>query len=244
MTIGKKLYVGFGSILAILFVLFLVNTASVLKERSSLESVRTVEAVRFQIMQNRLNLSSFLLSGDPRDEEKVNKGITELSNVLKQGEAKASSDSVRTGLLQVEGSEKKWADEFVRPVLTKRHQVDSGDATASDLQIFYLQRDPNSWLNPSAGVLDQIDQETSDSASRWSTFNMSITIIGTLLAIFAGLAVAFYTAKSITEPLTHLITVAREIGDSGDLDQNIDIHRNDEIGALATTFNNMVSYLK
>jgi len=56
--------------------------------------------------------------------------------------------------------------------------------------------------------------------------------------------VAFYTAKSITEPLTHLITVAREIGDSGDLDQNIDIHRNDEIGALATTFNNMVAYLK
>jgi methyl-accepting chemotaxis protein len=44
--------------------------------------------------------------------------------------------------------------------------------------------------------------------------------------------------------LTHLITVAREIGDSGDLDQNIDIHRNDEIGALATTFNNMVAYLK
>src|SRR2546430_5337338 len=40
------------------------------------------------------------------------------------------------------------------------------------------------------------------------------------------------------------MTVTREIGDSGDLDQNIDIHRNDEIGALATTFNNMVAYLK
>ena len=47
-----------------------------------------------------------------------------------------------------------------------------------------------------------------------------------------SLAWRIYTAKSITEPLTHLITVAREIGDSGDLDQNIDIHRNDEIGAL------------
>jgi methyl-accepting chemotaxis protein len=244
MTIGRKLYIGFGSILAALFILFLVNTASVLKERSSLDSVRTVESVRFQIMQNRLNLSSFLLSGDPRDEEKVGKGIAELSNVLKQGESKASSDSVRTGLIQVEGSEKKWAEEFVKPVLAKRHQVDSGDATASDLQIFYLQKDPNSWLNPSAGVLDQINQETSDSASRWSTFNMSVTIIGTLLAIFSGLAIAYYTARSISSPLAHLITVAREIGDSGDLDQNIDIHRNDEIGALATTFNNMVSYLK
>jgi methyl-accepting chemotaxis protein len=71
-----------------------------------------------------------------------------------------------------------------------------------------------------------------------------LTTLGTLAAVLSGLFVAFYTAKSITEPLTHLITVAREIGDSGDLDQNIDIHRNDEIGALATTFNNMVAYLK
>src|SRR5437899_10414930 len=73
---------------------------------------------------------------------------------------------------------------------------------------------------------------------------MWVTTLGTFLAILAGAFVAFKTAKSITEPVTNLITVAREIGDSGDLDQNIDIHRNDEIGALATTFNNMVAYLK
>src|SRR5260370_2851936 len=162
MTIGKKLYVGFGSILAILFLLFLLNTASVLRERSSrtdaanaLESVRTVEAVRFQIMQNRLNLGSFLLSGDPRDEEKVNKGMAELSDLLKKKETKSGNESLRTGLIEVESTEKKWTDEFVRPVLAKRHQVDSGDATASDLQIFYLQKDPNAWLNPSAGGRDQ-----------------------------------------------------------------------------------------
>src|SRR5437899_4532868 len=258
MTIGKKLYVGFGSILAILFLLFLLNTASVLRERSSrtdaanaLESVRTVEAVRFQIMQNRLNLGSFLLSGDPRDEEKVNRGISELSDLLKKKETKSGNESLRTGLIEVESTEKKWTDEFVRPVLAKRHQVDSGDATASDLQIFYLQNDPNAWVNPSASVLDQINgeigkalQESSDSAARWTTINTIVTFLGTLLAIFAGMAIAYYTAKSISDPLGHLITVAREIGDSGDLDQNIDIHRNDEIGALATTFNNMVSYLK
>src|SRR5712691_10595723 len=258
MTIGKKLYVGFGSILAILFLLFLLNTASVLRERSSrtdaanaLESVRTVEAVRFQIMQNRLNLGSFLLSGDPRDEEKVNRGISELSDLLKKKETKSGNESLRTGLIEVESTEKKWTDEFVRPMLAKRHQVDSGDATASDLQIFYLQKDPNAWLNPSAGVLDQINgeigkalQESSDSAARWTTINTIVTFLGTLLAIFAGMAIAYYTAKSISDPLGHLITVAREIGDSGDGDQNIDIHRNDEIGALATTFNNMVSYLK
>ncbi len=258
MTIGKKLYLGFGTILGILLLLFFVNFAAGLRERSArkdsstaLESVRTIESVRYQIMLNRLNLNNFLLSGDPRDEEKVNHGLVEIVDIIKRGEAQAGVDSLRTALIQVESTEASWADNFAKPLLAKRHQVDSGDATVSDLQIFYLQKDPASWLAKSSTVLDQttIDitksgDETSKSAATASNWSFAATIGGTLLALLIGSVAAFYTKRSITEPLEHLMTVAREIGDSGDLDQNIDIHRNDEIGALATTFNNMVAYLK
>src|SRR3979411_2078468 len=258
MTIGKKLYAGFGLILAILSLLFVVNIIAGWRERAArddagkaLESVRTVESVRYQIMLNRLNMNNFLLSGDPRDEEKVNKGLTDIVDMIKRGESQANNEAVRTALIQVESTEASWADNFAKPLMAKRHQVDSGDATVSDLQIFYLQKDPASWLTKSSSVLDQSNaginkflEETSTSASRMSTFSTWVTTFGTLLALLAGGFIAVYTARSITEPLTHLITVAREIGDSGDLDQNIDIHRNDQIGALATTFNHMVAYLK
>src|SRR6267378_1288454 len=258
MTIGKKLYLGFGSILSILVLLLIVNLIAGLKESSArkeasmaLESVRAIELVRYQIMLNRLNMNNFLLSGDPRDEEKVNKGLTDIVDMIKRGGSQANNEAVRTALIQVESTEASWADNFAKPLMAKRHQVDSGDATVSDLQIFYLQKDPASWLTKSSSVLDQSNagikkfrDETDVSASRMSTFSTWVTTFGTLLAVLAGGFIAVYTARSITEPLTHLITVAREIGDSGDLDQNIDIHRNDEIGALATTFNNMVAYLK
>jgi methyl-accepting chemotaxis protein len=258
MTIGKKLYMGFGSIVVFLLLLFIVNIIAGFKERSAradaaaaVESVRTVASVRSQIMLNRLNMNNFLLSGDPRDEEKVSKGLTDIVDLLKRGESQANNEAVRTALIQVESTEASWSDNFAKPLMAKRHQVDSGDATVSDLQIFYLQKDPASWLTKSSSVLDQsnteIDKfrdETETSAKRMSTFSTWVTTFGTFLAVLAGGLIAVYTAKSITEPLTHLITVAREIGDSGDLDQNIDIHRNDEIGALATTFNNMVAYLK
>ncbi len=258
MTIGKKLYAGFGLILAILSMLFIVNIIAGFKERSAradasmaLESVRTVEAVRYQIMLNRLNMNNFLLSGDPRDEDRVNKGLTDIVDQIKRGESNASNEAVRTALIQVESTEASWSDNFAKPLIAKRHQVDSGDATVSDLQIFYLQKDPSSWLTKSSIVLDQSNaditkflDDTTKSAGRMSTFSTWVTTGGTLLALLSGGFIALYTAKSITEPLNHLITVAREIGDSGDLDQNIDIHRNDEIGALATTFNNMVAYLK
>ena len=39
-----------------------------------------------------------------------------------------------------------------------------------------------------------------------------VTTLGTLLAIVLGGFIAFYTAKSIKEPLNHLIEVAHEIG--------------------------------
>ncbi|MGB8472623.1 MAG: methyl-accepting chemotaxis protein [Candidatus Acidiferrum sp.] len=258
MTIGKRLYVGFGVILGILGLLFLVNIAAGIKERSvradyksALGNVGIIQSVSDQIMLNRDNMSNYLLSGDPRDEEKVRKGFSDVSDLIRRGEAQTTADNVKSALVQVENNESNWADNFAKPLIAKRHQVDSGDATVSDLQIFYLQKDPSSWLTKSSSILDQTSteikktsEEISTSADHASIFSFVATVLGTFLALIFGLGAAYKTAKSISEPLTHLITVAREIGDSGDLDQNIDIHRNDEIGALATTFNNMVAYLK
>src|SRR5277367_2914916 len=258
MTIGNQLKRGFGLVVVALVILLFVDLAALWKagrasqeSAATLDSVRASESVRYQILLNRLNLNNFLLSGDPRDEEKVNRGFSDLNDAIKRGQTQTNNDFLRNALIQVETTESSWADNFAKPLLAKRHQVDSGDATVSDLQIFYLQKDPASWLTKSSATLDQTSSditrsldETSKSAARWSSLSQGVTTIGTLFAFVFGIFAAVKTAKSISEPLNHLITVAREIGDSGDLDQNIDIHRNDEIGALATTFNNMVNYLK
>jgi methyl-accepting chemotaxis protein len=258
MTIKQQLYRSFGAILLILLILLFVDIGSLWKASSAsteasnaLDSKTTIELVRSKIMENRLNLNNFLLSGDPRDEDKVNKGFTELADIMKQGEAKTTNEFLHTALIQVESTESSWADNFAKPLLAKRHQVDSGDATVSDLQIFYLQKDPASWLTKSSTVLDQANTDigkaraqSEAAASFANKLSFGIVVVGTIFAIGFGLFMAVGTAKSITEPLQHLITVAQEIGNSGDLDQNIDIHRNDEIGTLATTFNNMVAYLK
>src|SRR6266568_3548250 len=208
MTIGKKLYAGFGLILAILAALFLMNSITGYLEKSArnnanmaLDSVSTVESVRKQILENRLNMNNFLLSGDPRDEEKVNKGLTDMADLIKRGEAQAGSEAVHTALVQVESTEASWADNFAKPLIAKRHQVDSGDATVSDLQIFYLQKDPSSWLTKSSVVLDQSNtditkflQDSTNSANRATAFSAVATILGTLIALALGAVVAFYTA--------------------------------------------------
>ena len=89
---------------------------------------------------------------------------------------------------------------------------------------------------------DLTEQRKTDSTASFVT--LMITIFGGILGLTAGALVAWKTSNSIIDPLTRLMKVSREIGETGDLDHEIDIQRSDEIGELAVTFSNMVSYLK
>ncbi len=258
MTIGKKLYMGFGAVLAIMLFLLVINIFTVMRQYSAraevtatLNDVQAIQNIQYDISENRLNLANYLLSGDLRDEDKTNKGISDLGQLLKGSEAKVTDQNLRNALSQVEDNEQQWSDNFAKPMIAKRHQVDSGDATVSDLQIYYLQHDPASWINKSTSILDSASQavrkaqDDSNASSASATLLSAIlTTVGTLLAVVLGGFIAFYTAKSITQPLYHLIEVARRIGDSGDLEQSIDVHRSDEVGVLAENFNKMIVHLK
>ena len=258
MTIGKKLYVNFGIILTMVLVLFLVNWSAVQREhaakaaaQSSLELADTTNAVRSQMMLNRLFLSNYLLSGDTREVDRMNEGLRTLNEKLEKGKSLASSDQVKNSLEKVQQLEQSWAKEFSQPLIEKRKDVDSGNATVAELQIYYLQKDASSWVKNSTDSLDVAKQEndkvveerrkSDDSAANWT---IGVSLISTLLALVLGSVIAYRTAKSITEPLTNLMNVARAIGNTGDLEHNIDLGRDDEIGELARTFHKMVTYLK
>jgi methyl-accepting chemotaxis protein len=258
MTIGKKLYLNFGIILSMVVVLFLVNLLAVQREHAakaaataSLELADTTNEVRFQMMQNRLYLSKYLLSGDSREVDRMNEGLRTLTEKLQQGKSLTNSDQERSALEKVEQLEQAWGKEFSQPLIEKRKDVDSGNATVAELQIYYLQKDASSWVKNSTDALDMADSENrklvdarrkSDETA--STLTIMASIISTLVALGLGVVVAFSTAKAITQPLTNLMIVSQQIGDTGDLEHNIDVNRKDEIGELARTFAKMVTYLK
>ncbi|HEV2617726.1 MAG TPA: methyl-accepting chemotaxis protein [Candidatus Acidoferrales bacterium] len=258
MTIGKKLYLGFGAILTLLLLVFVVNLSAVLREHSvrnkaaaTLQSLKTIESVRYQMMQARLDLRNFLLSGDRRLEAKVDKEEGELSDYLQDQRMKTTDETLRSALLQVGESEQDWRQNFAASLIDKRRQVDSGDATVSDLQVFYLGKKPGSWIGKDVNTLDNAEieiQKSNDdanaSAKQASDISTIGSSVGVFIAILLGVGISYYTAKSITQPLGHLIEVAHEIGSAGDLDHNIDIHRKDEVGRLADNFRAMVEHLK
>jgi methyl-accepting chemotaxis protein len=258
MTIGKKLYTNFGIILVMVLVLFLVNWSAVQREHSakaaaaaSSELKDITNGVRFQMMQNRLYLSNYLLSGDTREVDHMNEGLRTLNEKLEDGKNKANSDQVKTTLVKVQQLEQSWGKEFAQPLIEKRKDVDSGNATVAELQIYYLQKDASSWVKNSTDALDVADgdnqkllDERRKSDETAATATIIVSSLSTILALSLGVVIAYRTAKSITQPLTNLMNVARGIGNTGDLEHNIDLTRDDEIGELARTFHKMVTYLK
>ncbi len=258
MTIAKKLYYGFGSILALLVLLLFLNLSVIAREHnaresaaSAVEGVRLIESIRFKIMQNRLSLRGYLLSGDTREEEALKHGISDLADTIQKAQSKTSSQVLRSALADVDASERDWADHFCQPLINKRHKVDSGDATVADLQVDYLQLDPSSHVVRSGALLDQASSamngimteadQTSASAARLAAV---VSTAGTVLVLLLGFGIAFYSSRSITSPLADLMRTAQEIGETGDLDQPLDTSRKDEIGALAKSFGHMMVYLK
>jgi methyl-accepting chemotaxis protein len=239
-------------------VLFLVNLTAVFRERSAkaaasqaLQLSDATDKVRFQMMQNRLYLTNYLLSGDSREVDHMTEGIRLLNEKLLGARNLAESEQQRTAFEKVQQTEQNWGREFAAPLVEKRKDVDSGNATVAELQIFYLQKDAASWVKTATDYLDVADQESrkvleerrssDESASSWTVV---ISVISTVVALVLGLFIAYTTAKSITQPLSALMNVARQIGNAGDLDHQIDIDRKDEIGELARTFVNMVAYLR
>ena len=235
MTIGKKLYSSFGAILAMVIILFLVNVTAMYRERSAkaaaaqaLQMADLTDAIRFQMMQNRLYLSNFLLSGDTREVDRMKDGENTLDDKLMQAEKLSNSDQERSALEKVQKNEQAWGAEFAVPLLEKRKDVDSGNATVAELQVFYLQKDASSWVKASTDTLMLADQENAKtleerrrSDETASNLTVLVSLLSTLMALGLGAIIAYRTARSITGPLKDLMTVAEQIGKTGDLDQKL-----------------------
>src|SRR2546422_8726577 len=239
MTIGRKLYSSFGAVLAMVLVLFLVNLTAVYREHSAkaaagkaLQLADASDKVRFQMMQNRMYLSNYLLSGDTREVERMNEGVRFLNDKLQRAEGLANSEQQKAAFQKVQQQEQAWIREFATPLVEKRKEVDGGNATVAELQIFYLQKDASAWIKSSTEYLDVADQESKKilevrrkSDETAGTATVLVALFSTLLALGLGIAIAYRSSKTITEPLTNLMMVARQIGNTGDLDHTIDIER-------------------
>jgi methyl-accepting chemotaxis protein len=262
-TIGGKLYLGFGLIMAIVLMAFVFNWVAVHHEQTTRaiykqsitmgDSLSKLDKAR---SENRLFLRNFLLNGDRREADALTRGQGEeerLINEIKDNMTALGDSSRAKQLLdQLADSEREWSRVFATPLMEKRRQVDTGSATVAELQIAYLQATPTPEqkqreeqpLVQLVGMMKTANSTAEDSDNSAATLITVVTLGGLLIVILLSGSISWRVAKSITAPLSQLIAVAGQIGNTGDLDQKVEINGEDEVAQLARTFNNMVLYLR
>src|ERR1041385_1791583 len=261
-TIGGKLYLGFGLIMAIVIFSFLFNWLAVRHEQStralykkSITMVENLSRLDKARNENRLFLRNFLLNGDRREADALAKGESEVDGMIaeiKNGLAMDDSSRARQLLDQLADAERDWVRNFATPLMEKRRQVDTGSATVAELQIAYLQATPTPEQKQKEeqprvqldGMVKSANLAAEESDSSAATMITVVTLGGLLIVILLSASISWRVAKSITAPLSQLISVAGQIGNTGDLEQRVEIRGEDEVAQLARTFNNMVQYLR
>lgn len=155
-------------------------------------------------------------------------------------------------------SAKVKEDLFAGRELSTNEQVGSGDLIRGIAPLFSV-TDPKevigfvtaSYYFP-AGLVDKINviSKTSEEYRQLTLlktpikFGYIITLfIVMLLIIFSATWFGLYLAKGITVPIQDLAEATRRIA-QGDLNHQIDIHADDEIGVLVTSFNQMTKDLR
>ncbi|HKW76305.1 MAG TPA: methyl-accepting chemotaxis protein [Terriglobales bacterium] len=268
-NIRTKLFWSFGATLAIVVVFFIINLVAASHQQSAIQTYKkTIELVNQRsslekaISGNRLALRNFLLNGTQQDADQLYQGATSVDRIINQTESGITSflpeqrDEVRRLLETVRDQQKIWITRFATPMVQKRRDVDSGSATVSELQIAYLQGMHNleesqageKRVEEPLAQLDTIMREAVSNAdasvSTAGTVIDTVTVGGMLMMILLGGFIAWTVAKSISSPLNQLISVTKQIAEAGDLDQKVETIGEDEVAQLATTFNNMVLYLR
>ena len=258
MNIRNKLLLNFALLLGALGLGYLVSIYAMYRAHeaktalgNALELSLATENVRHQMMENRLALSNYLLTGSGSELDRLHEGNSRTADLLREAQTKATDPGQRAGLNRIEAIEHDWYSNFADKFIQEHKEVDDGKITANDLLGQYTRAEPTEQLKRSNEVINEVQGENrrlleTDRASDEDALRLIVlvSVFGAVFGLSLGIIIAFRTAHSITEPLEHLITVAREVGDKGDLDQEIDIESKDEIGTLAQTFRNMVIYFK
>ena len=141
-------------------------------------------------------------------------------------------------------------DKTVMPGIALRQAVDNGTATREDLEAYMT--DPTHQQRLDA-IRDAIDLLAADERLLSAEYAVNIAnlaadlrwiyLVGALILLGFGVMIAIHIDTDITAPLQRMTRLSRDIA-GGNLDLRFNWSRTDEIGQVASTFDEMVDQLR
>ncbi|MBB5369437.1 MULTISPECIES: methyl-accepting chemotaxis protein [unclassified Janthinobacterium] len=257
LSIKNKLYMGFGSIVAIILILLGVayNSFTRLSEangwdRHTMEVLIEIDKIHNSILQIQVETRGYLLSGN---EVSLNPETDEMA-VLTQHTQKAIAMTVDNKpqserFRKIDQLASTWVKEWINPLIDKRRALGNTPGAADTVARMIppggspgiLQA--NKMLDDATAEENRLLAERSArSASLQETMLLTLSL-GGLLCIVLALAIAYILAKAILNPLNNLTDAVGRIA-GGEQGARAAIISGDELGKVTTEFNRMAQTIQ
>ena len=251
MTIKKKLYLGFGSIIALLVIISFNAYTQMNKidhEYTFLLEDRVHKVLEADIIINATSLQGVYIRSyilEPND--KTLQNLENQEKIIAEKTAALEKIVTTPELIEQLQNLKDSEDKFIKAA---QKVVDTYDPENIQTSIDLLDTEirpaneaiqlaANTIVDYQKSLLDQTSQEASEITHFSSTIILVITIFTGILAVI----IAVLITRVITVPVNKLATAAKIIAE-GDLSQeDIQVKAKDEIATLALSFNRMKANL-
>ncbi|PEU16092.1 methyl-accepting chemotaxis protein [Bacillus sp. AFS019443] len=249
-SIRKKMMFMVGTIcalfgIALAFILFFAklenNIAVTLQKDVSPKTTLLIE--RNEAYQVQLSaFRAYLLQHDPTELDKFYEIDKQLEDTKGQllNDPSISQDIKNT--IDLGGQWRRFINEKVIP-LTKEGKWDEAiQLTGEQNQTVYkVAHDFTKYSNDENTKCDQLIKQVKDSSS----LVKSIVLISLILCTIIGIMVAWWFSGKLVKPIQEIDTKLKELASQdGDLTARLSVKSNDEIGAIAASFNQMLENLQ
>ncbi len=256
LSVGKRLFLGFGIMLALTAGIGLVGwhyTRTMAGEFDSLYTENLQSAVHLSnaergLWELRFGIANYEGWG-PTERAKIR---TDESKWMRQIDDNMKAYSQGTRAAAEKEALKEWDDWYTKYLAARPHWFELIEAGKHDEAHEYRAATTNTYAPNSVKALAKlitIQNELGDQKRVQVTAetNSSLQMIRVLLllAIVAGLAMAYIATRSVTVPVTALAAHLSELAaGGGDLTKRMEVKSNDEVGQMGASLNTFLVKLE
>ena len=257
LSIKNKLYLGFGSIVAIILILLGVayNSFARLSEankwdRHTMEVLIEIDKIHNSILQIQVEARGFILTGN---EASLNPETDEMA-VLTQHTQKAIAMTVDNKVQserfrKIDQLSSTWVKEWINPLIEKRRALGNVPGATETVARtmpptgYPAVKQANQMLDEAAAEETRLLAERTATTAKLQDTMLLTLALGGLLCVVLALGISYILGKSILAPLNNLTDAVGRIA-GGEQGARAAIVSGDELGKVTEEFNRMAQTIQ
>jgi len=251
-SIGKKLYGGFAVVLAVLLALSTLSYVNFSKQNEAAQwndhtykVLMELQEVLASMVNMETGQRGFSLTGDEKSLEPYETGKSSFAeHYANVKELTLDNPRQQELLASLLAEQQKWQT-IAEAGIELRRQVTAGEASIDAVIREEQEANGKAAFDAFRTILAEstaiesalLVERSEENAARQTATTLSL-VIGTFIALLLAIAIAYIITRMITRPINEVSRAANQMA-AGNLDVEINVRSNDEVGALSKAFKEM-----